>query len=77
MAMRILGTAHTNPIFIVVNSRPVRASRKSAQWCLQAVDQCWSQKSRRFNAAVREAAQVAYDYARARYRQILSECEVE
>jgi hypothetical protein len=77
IAMRILGSAHTNPIFVLVNGRPVRASRKSAQWCLQAVDQCWSQKSRRFNAAVREAAQAAYEHARARYRQILSECEVE
>ena len=77
IALRILGSAHTNPIFIVVNNRPVRASRKSARWCLQAVDQCWSQKSRRFNAAVREAAQAAYEHARARYRQILSECEVE
>ena len=77
IALRILGSAHTNPIFIVVNNRPVRASRKSAQWCLQAVDQCWSQKSRRFNAAVREAAQAAYEHARARYRQILSESEVE
>ena len=77
IALRILGSAHTNPIFIVVNNRPVRASRKSAQWCLQAVDQRWSQKSRRFNAAVREAAQAAYEHARARYRQILSESEVE
>ncbi len=77
IALRILGSAHTNPIFIAVNNRPVRASRKSAQWCLQAVDQCWSQKSRRFNAAVREAAQAAYEHARARYRQILSESEVE
>ena len=77
IALRILGSAHTNPIFIVVNNRPVRASRKSAQWCLQAVDQCWSQKSRRFNATVREAAQAAYEHARLRYRQILSESEVE
>jgi hypothetical protein len=77
IAMRILGSAHTNPIFVLVDSRPVRASRKSAQWCLQAVDQCWSQKSRRFNATVREAAQAAYEHARLRYRQILSESEVE
>ena len=77
IAVRILGSAHTNPIFVVVNGRPVRASRKSADWCLRAVDQCWSQKSRRFNAAAREAAQLAYDHARARYRQILSECEVD
>ena len=77
IALRILGSAHTNPIFVLVSERPIRASRRSADWCLRAVDQCWSQKSRRFGTAAREAAQVAYDHARARYRQILSECEVE
>jgi len=77
IALRILGSAHTNPIFIVVNERPIRASRRSAAWCLQAVDQCWSQKSRRIGGGAREAAQRAYDHARGRYRQILSECEVD
>ena len=77
IALRILGSAHTNPIFVLVGGRPIRASRRSAEWCLKAVDQCWSQKSRRMGGAAREAAVVAYDHARARYRQILSECEVE
>ena len=77
IALRILGSAHTNPIFVLVGGRPIRASRRSAEWCLKAVDQCWSQKSRRMGGAAREAAVVAYDHARARYRQILSECEVD
>ena len=34
IALRILGSAHTNPIFIPVGGRPIRASRKSAEWCL-------------------------------------------
>jgi hypothetical protein len=33
-------TDHTNPIFVVVGGQPIRASRKSAEWCLKAVDQC-------------------------------------
>jgi hypothetical protein len=75
IALRILGSAHTNPIFVRVNARPIRASRRSAEWCLKAVDQCWSQKSPRLNRADRELAQRAYDHARDRYRQIMSESE--
>ena len=77
MALRILGSAHTNPIFVHVAGRPIRASKRSAEWCLKAVDQCWSQKSPRIRRPEREAAQLAYDHARARYRQILSESDTD
>jgi hypothetical protein len=77
VALRILGSAHTNPIFIHVAGQPIRASRKSAEWCLEAVGQCWSQKAARISAAERPRAQEAYDQARARYRQIVAESRVE
>ena len=77
IALRILGSAHTNPIFIRVAGRPIRASRRSAEWCLKSVDQCWSQKSPRISPRERPAAQQAYDFARNRYRQILSESDVD
>jgi hypothetical protein len=77
LALRILGSAHTNPIFVLVGGRPIRASRRSAEWCLQAVDQCWSQKMRNTRARERDAAQRAYEQARARYRQIVSESDTE
>jgi len=77
LALRIMGSAHTNPIFVVVGGRPIRASRRSAEWCLQAVDQCWSQKMGRIRGREREAAQRAYEQARVRYRQIVSESDVE
>jgi hypothetical protein len=73
IALRILGAAHTNPIFVHVASRPLRASRQSAQWCLAAVDRCWEQKGPRIRARERDAARLAYEHARARYRTILSE----
>ena len=75
IALRILGSAHTNPIFVLVGSRPIRASKKSVEWCLKGVDQCWSQKSRRVQPAERASAERAYEHARVRYRQILSETE--
>src|SRR6185437_11598880 len=34
MAARILGSSHTNPVFVMVAGKPIRASRQSAQWCL-------------------------------------------
>jgi hypothetical protein len=77
IALRILGSAHTNPVFVLTGGRPIRASRRSADWCLRAVDQCWSQKSRRLRGAVRDQAHLAYEHARRRYRQILSESDVD
>lgn len=75
VALRIHGSAHTNPIFVTVGGRPVRASRRSAAWCLAAVDQCWSQKKPRIRARELEAASNAYEHARQRYRAILTESD--
>jgi hypothetical protein len=77
VALRILGSAHTNPIFVIIAGRPIRASKKSAEWCLKAVDQCWSRKGLRIRQQERDAAQSAYEHARVRYRQILSECDAD
>jgi hypothetical protein len=73
VAARIRPAAHTNPVFVVVADEPVRASRRSARWCLAAVDQCWSQKAPRIREAERGAAREAYDHARAVYRRRLAE----
>jgi hypothetical protein len=61
----------------LLGGQPIRASRRSAEWCLASVDQCWSQKGPRIRAREREAASLAYEHARTRYRHILAESEVE
>ncbi len=48
-------------------------SRRSAEWCLNAVNQCWTQKAARFRATELEAARQAYDHARQIYRQRAAE----
>lgn len=73
VALRIFPSSHTNPIFVLVNNQPIRASQKSAEWCLKAVDQCWSQKVARISAKERPAAEKAYEHARQVYQKILSE----
>jgi len=77
VALRCLGSSHTNPIFVVIGGRPIRASKRSADWCLRAVDQCWSQKVGRTAPVEREAAIKAYDFARERYRRIIAESDVD
>ncbi|HYO64202.1 MAG TPA: CehA/McbA family metallohydrolase, partial [Pyrinomonadaceae bacterium] len=77
VALRILPSSHTNPVFVVVGGRPVRASRRSAEWCLKAVDQCWSQKSPQISPRERPEAERAYERARETYRRIIAESDVE
>jgi len=73
IALRILPSSHTNPIFALVDDKPIRASRRSAEWCLAAVNQCWSQKAPRIRDSEQAAARKAYDHARDIYRKRLAE----
>ena len=75
VAMRIFPSSHTNPVFVVVAGKPARASRRSAEWCLKAVDQCWSQKAPKISQAQRGEAEKTYEYARQVYRRIIAESE--
>jgi hypothetical protein len=73
IAVRILPSSHTNPVFALVGGKPIRASRESIQWCLTAVNQCWTQKAPKIRAAELDAAKQAYDHARQVYTQRLAE----
>jgi hypothetical protein len=75
LAVRILASSHSNPVFVIVDGKPIRASRASAQWCLTAVNQCWTQKAAKISKAELPEAQRAYDHAREVYRKLISECE--
>ncbi|MBI4625176.1 MAG: CehA/McbA family metallohydrolase [Verrucomicrobia bacterium] len=77
VALRILPSSHTNPIWVSVGDQPVRASRRSIEWCLKGVDQCWSQKEMHIAAAELPQARADYEHARQVYRQRLSEADVE
>ncbi|HEV3279138.1 MAG TPA: CehA/McbA family metallohydrolase [Terriglobia bacterium] len=77
VAARILPSSHTNPIFVLIGDRPIRASRRSAQWCLASVNQCWTQKAPKMSAADMPEARKAYDHAREVYQKLIEECKVE
>jgi hypothetical protein len=77
VALRVLPSSHTNPVFVLVDGKPIRASRRSAEWCLKGVDQCWSQKKRFIAPAEMNDAIAAYDHAREAYRKILEESDAD
>lgn len=70
LALRIYPSSHTNPIFIEVDGKPV-LEKKSVEWSLKAVEQCWKKKSPNIRTAERDAAKVAYNKATEAYRALL------
>ena len=77
VALRIFPSSHTNPVFVIVDGKPIRASRRSAQWCLDAVEVCWNQKVNRIREDERAVAREAYDVASQTYQKILEESDVD
>ena len=73
VAVRILPSVHTNPVFVQVGDKPIRANRRSAEWCQEAVNVCWKAKQNNIRPAEREAAKLAYDQAEATYAKIKEE----
>jgi hypothetical protein len=77
VSLRIFPSSHTNPVFVLVDGKPIRASKRSAQWCLKGIDRCWEQKVRLIRKGEQAEAKAAYDRARKAYQQILKECAAE
>ncbi|MBD3676568.1 MAG: CehA/McbA family metallohydrolase [Planctomycetaceae bacterium] len=73
VAVRILPSCHTNPIFVEVADQPIRASRRSAEWCVKAVETCWNSKQGLISAEDKKQAEPAYQKAAEIYRQIAAE----
>jgi hypothetical protein len=76
LALRIFPTVHTHPVFVVLDGKPIRASKRSAEWCRACVEKIWEVKSPFMRESERPAAAEAFDHARAAYEAIAKECEV-
>lgn len=77
VAARILASVHTNPVFVQVGGEPIRASRRSAKWCEDAVQVCWNSKRNNIRPEERDAAKIAYDQAAEIYHRIAEEAKSE
>ncbi len=70
IALRVYPSSHTNPVFIILNGKPIYEPR-SAEWCRQTVDQCWKMKQSNIRSEERFAAEAAYNKAREVYDKII------
>lgn len=76
VALRVLGSGHTYPVFVTLGDKPIRVSRRSAEWLRKSVDALWNEKHRLMRDSERPAAAEAYDHARRTYDRIIAESEV-
>ena len=70
MALRIYPSVHTNPIFVIADGKPI-IERKSVEWSIKTVEQCWKMKEPRIRAEEKSAAKEAYDQATKVYQELL------
>lgn len=72
IALRVYPSSHTNPVFVIVNGKPIDVKR-SAEWCRKSVDQCWKMKQANIRPEEQPAAEAAYDKARKAYDKLIEE----
>ena len=77
MALRHFPQLHTNPVNIIVANKPIRASKASARWCEQTIELLWRNRERNIIPAEREEARQTFERAKARYRQIADQSDLE
>ena len=73
VALRIPPSSHTTPVFVLVDGKPIRSSKRSAEWCLAGVKKCRLQKQRFMGADEIADFNAAYDHAERTYRRIIVE----
>lgn len=73
VALRQFPQLHTNPVNVLVGGQPIRASRASARWAVECIEQLWRVRGRSIAAGERDEARRTYDRVIEQYRRIASE----
>lgn len=74
IALRQFPRFHTNPVNVLVAGQPIRADRRSAEWCMKVIDQVWSVKQNGIKAEEQAESKATFDRAKAVYAKIAEEC---
>jgi hypothetical protein len=73
VALRQFPQLHTNPVNVLVEGKPIRASRKSALWCIGTIEQLWRVRGSGIAAPERAEAEKTFQIAIEKYRRIAAE----
>lgn len=63
VALRHFPQLHTNPVNVLIDDEPIRASAASAQWCIGMTEQLWRNRERRIAAEERAEAEETFQKA--------------
>jgi hypothetical protein len=74
IALRVLGSSHTNPVWVRVAGSDVRV-KSSIEWCVKAVEKCKAQKIGRVRLEEQGEMLAAYDSALREYRARLASAQ--
>ncbi len=77
IALRHFPELHTNPVNVLVAGQPIRASRASALWCIETIEQLWRARHQAIPEPERGDARKAFDEAIAKYHVIAAETPEE
>jgi hypothetical protein len=77
VAIRHFPQMHTNPVNVLVGGKPIRASRKSARWCIGCIEQLWRVRGKTIAPAERAEAHKTFQEAIKVYRRIAAEAPEE
>ena len=75
IAVRQFPQLHSNPVNVIVDDKPIRASRQSALWCIEMTELLWNNRERSIVSAERPAAREAFDQAIDTLRSIADQSE--
>jgi hypothetical protein len=73
VALRHFPQLHTNSVNVIVNKQPIRASSRSARWCIETIKLLWKNRSHAIAPAERAAAKATYDRAIKKFETIEKE----
>jgi hypothetical protein len=77
VALRHFPQLHTNPVNVLVGNKPIRASRASALWCIETIEQLWRARERAIAQPERAEARRTFDEAAEKFRRIAAESPSE
>ena len=73
VALRQFPQLHTNPVNVYIGGAPIRASRRSARWCIETIERLREQRRNSIREPERAAAMQAYDEAVEKFRRLAEE----
>jgi hypothetical protein len=73
VALRHFPEMHANPVNVIVEGKPIRASRKSALWCIGVIEQLWRVRGPGLARSEHADAEKTFQKALEIYRKIASE----